>query len=222
MTDTLSFEEDGFLRVHGAIAEGRDLLVYLEVSDSGKSTSLCVRAHEVRAHHVVAPGGSAVVSLTDDHPILWPHTQLRSELYFRGKVDDVMSVVGALVVAHHELVGSVHRESSWLSHNERVMNPTLMAQVLEAGDGLLSTGPVKVLEAYSRVLDAYGISYSILEPTQPSWWTGEEWKIETEKLFAILIGESYVIAPRFTEELEPSGLKKLVDWFSAGSNRRQR
>jgi len=85
-----------------------------------------------------------------------------------------MSVVGALVVAHHELVGPWHRESSWLTQSERVMNPTLLAQVLEAGDGLLSTGPVKVLEAYARVLDAYGIGHSMLEPTQPSWWTGEE------------------------------------------------
>lgn len=220
LTDTLSFEEDGFVRVLGAVADGRDLSLYLEVIDSGMSTPWCVRGHEVRGHRIVAPGGSSEVSLFDDHPLLWRHTMPRSGLYFRGEVKDVMSVVGALVVTHQTLVGPWDRDTNWPSQNERVMNPTLLAQVLEAGDGLLSEGPVVVLEAYARVLDAYGISHTMLEPMQPSRWNGEQWQPETEKLHALVIGESYVIAPTFSEEPNPGGLSKLKEWFlrSAKSN----
>lgn len=210
------------MRLLGAVADDRDLTLYFEVNDAGKSTPLSVRGHDVRGHHIVAPRGSSEVSLVDDHPVLWPHTMPQSGLYFRGKVEDVISVVGALVVAHHTLVGPWNRESNWLFQNERVMNPTLLAQVLEAGDGLLSEGAVIVLEAYARVLDSYGISHSMLEPTQPSWWNGEQWQTETEKLHALIIGESYVIAPRLSEELEPGGVAKLMSWLSPGSIRRKR
>lgn len=222
LTDTLSFEEDGFVRVLGAVADGRDLSLYLELVDSGKATQMCVRGHDVRGHHIVAPGGSTVVSLLDDHPLLWRHTMPRSGLYFRGEVEDVMSVVGALVVTHQTLVGPWDRDTNWLAQNERVMNPTQLAQVLETGDGLLSEGPVILLEAYARVLDAYGISHTMLEPTQPSRWNGEQWLPETEELHALVIGESYVIAPHFTEELEPSALAKLMEWLSSAANRRKR
>lgn len=220
LTDSLDFEEDGFLRVHGAQAEERDLVVYLEVAGSTTSTLLRVRAHDVRYHHVVAPGGSKDVWLTDDHPILWSHSYPRSELYFRGKVDDVMSLVGALTVAHQSVAGSWSGDSGWLTQNERIRNPVLLAEVLESGSGLLSVGPVILLEAYAQVLDAYGVSHSMLEPSQPSWWNGEQWQRETERLLALMIGASYVIAPRYSEEVETGGLNKLMGWLSQRSGKR--
>lgn len=211
LTSTQSFEEqDGSVRVRGAEPDGADLILYLEIIEGGKSTPVEVRAEAVRAHRVITPDAGDV-TLTSDHPVLWPYAHASSELYFRGKPVDVMSVVGALVVAHAQLVGPWLLTRGWFAANYRLQNPAALAEVLEGGHGLLSSGPVILLDAYARVLDNYGLEHSMLEPKAPSWWDGETWRPETETLHALIIGESYVIAPRFTEDYKPGGLQKLWD-----------
>lgn len=109
----------------------------------------CVVAHLFRNQKFSS------VSLTFDHPVLWPHNSPQQELYFSSKPSEPAAVFGSLVQAFHDLVGP------WFPIS-RFMNPMPVIQLLSGGHGLLASGPEPIIDRLAHVLDSYGVRHNVL------------------------------------------------------------
>lgn len=107
---------------------------------------------------------------------------------------DASSLLGALVEAQRDAVGN------WFPLDRFLNLPGRSTDILRGGHGLLAEGPVSLLDTFGRVLDNHNINHSSLAPRDPVWWNGDQWITETDQLHALIVGDSFVVAPSFTEK----------------------
>ena len=196
--DTGEFEDNGSLYIEEASTHRDGLSIRLRlVLPDGDHTIRTIVCHQPRSHALLAAVPCCDLSVVEDHVLLWPHSQSIRALYFNGRATDPRSLLGALVETHYRIVGE------WIPF-ERFMNDALFSpaiDLLDSHSGLLAEGPDQLIIAYSNVLTDLGIRHSSPPSREPSWWDGTQWQLETEKLYALIIGPSYVVAPAFSEKV---------------------
>ncbi|MEQ1906128.1 MAG: hypothetical protein ABL888_18225 [Pirellulaceae bacterium] len=196
LTDTIEFEEDGWLTITSANWEGSNLILSIQVRVPGTfEKQFHIVCHQSRSHRIIALANDSLVLLSSDHVVLYPHNQKQGDLYFNGRPSDPLSLLGALVESHRAAVGT------WFSVDHFLYLPGQPADILRGGYGLLAKGPVQLLATYANVLDSYGIKHSLVDSHDPIRWNGEQRTTETEELHALVIGDSFVVAPSFTENV---------------------
>ncbi|MBX3416287.1 MAG: hypothetical protein KF851_01690 [Pirellulaceae bacterium] len=194
--DTGEFEDNGSLCIEEALTHQDDLLVRLRLKHpDGGTEHRTILCHQPRSHFLQAAEYFDDLSVCDDHVLLWPHSQLQAALYFNGRPDNAHALLGALVETHHRTL------NDWFPIT-RFMNNSLFSpnvELLASGSGLLAEGPFGIIDAYASVLETFNIRHSSPPRRPPSWWDGTRWQPETEKLYALIMGSSYVVGPNFTE-----------------------
>ena len=126
--DTGEFEDDGWVHLTGVQWDGDDLRLALTVHTGEHEVPdehWEIACHSPRAHRLSLVGADTL-SLSEEHVLLWPHTQLTLELYFRSPGTDIQSAIGALYERHTELVGhwspsiaSSTHSCAWLTCSRR-------------------------------------------------------------------------------------------------------
>jgi hypothetical protein len=115
----------------------------------------------------------------------------RLSAYFSGKCEDLNGVIGALYGRHWELT------DGWIPF-QRFLNPNVqLAKLITGGSGMLAEGPAPLMLAYEDVMQRFGFSTSHLDAGEPAYWNGETWLEEREKLSALIIDGSYIVAESF-------------------------
>jgi len=194
LTETLEYEDDGWLSITSAEWERSTLTLTTSVRlPDAAHHNFRIVCTDPRSHHIVAAGVDDLVTLTADHVVLWPNTEQQGELYFNGAPNDPASLLGSLIETHLETVGRWYAVDYFLNLSGHATD------VLRGGHGLLAKGPVPLLKAYAEVLDRHGASHSSPPYRDPVWWSDSQWIPEREQLFALIVGESYVVAPTFLE-----------------------
>jgi hypothetical protein len=192
LTETGEFEDSGGFRfgLAQSTADGLLLELFLVPGDGGDEQHWRVECFGVRDH--LLRGEFFGLQVVSEHPVLLPFAEQVTDLHFYSASPNPMATVGALFERHRELVGS------WIPF-ERFLNdlPKGLSQLLAASSGQLASGPVSLLEAYSRVLGEHGIRSSMLPSRPPKFWDGEKWVVSSSPLRALIFESSYVVAERF-------------------------
>ena len=195
LTGTLEYEEDGWSTITSADWDASDLILLVRVRvPDAPDHQFRIACQQPRSHRILALTNDNLVSLTTDHVVLWPHNQKQGDLYFNGTPSDPLSLLGALIESQRDAVGN------WFPVDHFLNLPGRSAEILRGGHGLLAKGPVSLLDTYAHVLDNHGIKHSSLAPRDPVWWNGDQWMPETEQLHALIVGDSFVVAPSFSEK----------------------
>lgn len=196
--DTGEFEDNGSLFIDAASARDSDLVICLRLNlPDGSKDARQVLCRRPRSYELMAAECADNLSVSDDHVLLWPHTQKKAALYFNGRADDSRSLLGALVQMHFRTVGEWFPFTTFM--NDALFSPS--CDLLGAQSGLLADGPEPLIDSYAAVLDDFGIRHSTPPPRAPGWWDGVQWQHSTEKLHVLIIGRSYVVAPEFAEDV---------------------
>lgn len=203
-TSTFEFNEFGSLSLDSAEWAGRDMAVVVTLREQDQpDRSWRLSCAAVRNSRLQGVRELNHVMLLSVHPLLLPHVSPVVELHFRGRPADLLSTIGELVEAHRRIVGSWFDWTRFL--NVHVLSDGGPRRLLEGGFGSFADGPKPLIEAYGRVLEGRGVTVSFLPERRPAWWDGTRWVDETVPLYALLLGESYVVSPGVTaEELRAS------------------
>ncbi len=133
-------------------------------------------------------------TLTDDHVLLWDHQEPFSQLNFRGPTRKREEVMWKLVERHRAVAWP------WIPF-ERYINPTILANCLSSGSGVLADGPDRLLREYAEVLEGNDCEPYFPYPPRPAHRWDEEnrcWIDEEEKLSVMILGgSSYVVGTDF-------------------------
>ncbi len=62
---------------------------------------------------------------------------------------------------------------------------------------MVAKGPAFLLAAYDRALKEHGISSNLSEARPAKHWVGGHWELTSQKLAALVLGDSYFIAEAF-------------------------
>jgi hypothetical protein len=137
-----------------------------------------------------------LLRIETEHPVLLPYTQPIVELYFSDHPSNCGALASELLDVHRSAVGG------WFdyAHFFSVGPDRSLRAVLEGGFGKLAEGPQVLAERYAEVLRRAGVSVSLLPSRRPVWWDGEQWVEETGALYALILGESYVVAQSVSAE----------------------
>lgn len=190
---TFEFEDSGGFRFGSAenTAQGIVIQLFLVPGDGSEEQHWRIECSGVRDFQLRGEfsDGLCVIS---EHPVLLPFAEQVTDLYFYSASPNPMATVGALLESHREIVGS------WIPF-ERFLNvlPKRLSQLLTASSGQLASGPVSLMEAYSRVLGEHGIHSSMLPNRSPAFWDGEKWVVSSAPLRALILEDSYVVAEKF-------------------------
>lgn len=131
------------------------------------------------------------ISISDTHPLLWKFSDKQSELYFNGDCNDADKLFLDLYRTH-----KVYFEG--LTDFEDTINqPDNFEQLLKSKNGLLATGPNKLMNVYADVLAKHGLTYSITGDRVPTFWDGEKHVVETGHAKVLFIDSSYIVGDDF-------------------------
>jgi hypothetical protein len=196
ITGTGEFEDDGSFCITHAEYIDADLHLQLDLKlPNGTSASRAILCRQPRSHHILMAEHVDQLLISDNHFLIWPHSQPQFELYFHGRAQDSRTLLGALLMTHVQIFG----ENVPFPH---FMNSAIFSQrvdLLNMGFGLLATGPETAITAYRTVLTDFHIRHSSPPPHEPKWWNGSSWQTEKESLYLLMMGDSFVVAPEFLE-----------------------
>lgn len=129
-----------------------------------------------------------------EHVLLWGFIQSTCKLYFKGLTENVSGLIGELYLKHLEITGN------WIPFDEYLNDMMDIRNLLNGGSGLVAEGPGMIIEEYSKVLNKFNISTSMISDGIVRFWNGCNW-VEGSYPYSILIfGRSFVIAKEFIEE----------------------
>lgn len=194
--DNSEFEDNGSLCIESVSTRHQDLLLQLRLRlPEGRTERRSILCERIRSHRIYAAKHADNLSVCDDHVVLWPHSEEQVNLYFNGKPRDKYALLGALLEAHARATHHWFPFTQFM--NGALLSPSI--ELLNCQAGFLACGPQRLINAYRLVLESFGIQHSSPPPKPPHWWDGSQWQIETENLHAFILGDSYVVAPNFTE-----------------------
>lgn len=193
-------DEHGGVSIESVLRAGDNLTLNVRVVDSeGVGEPWILTARHDRAHRIELGWTDVLTFGRKDHPLLWPHVGEQAKLFFSGRPRDPAGTVGRLYERHQ-------RETESWHPFERFLNPEMrVGPLLDAGAGLLASGPVRLLTAYADELATEGVPFSIegnrpakyWKPLSPMSMAAGEWIPEDKPLAVLTLGDSYVIAGRF-------------------------
>jgi hypothetical protein len=170
-------------RLLAAERAGDDLVLRLE----GAGAITCRGARRWR----LADGAAGRLQRWNDHVLLWEETKDREELYFSGRPQDPLALLGELYLRHRDVAGR------WLPL-ERYVRPDddvrSLVTLLAAGQGRLAAGPAPLIEAYAAALERHAMS-----PSRIAAATATAGPLE-----ALTLGDAYVVAQEVVMEPPPA------------------
>ena len=195
ITHSESFEEsEGFYQLVEAWLEGDALYLSLDLHLAGGDVDQTWKIECVSPlEHQIALGLSYQFELDFDHILLWTYTKPLASLSFYGEATDPSAVVGALYRRHSEIVGD------WIPFG-RFLNGNPYEMIRGRYGRLIESAPLPLAQAYSEVLNGFGISNELSNITPP---THRNDPAEGEgDVAALVMGRySYVVAVKFNEQL---------------------
>ena len=131
------------------------------------------------------------IEISNNDPLLWYYSDKHCSLYFNGSCCDTDKLFIDLYRIHNSIFNG-------LSNFEDTLNqPNNFDNLIQSKNGLLASGPRKLLDKYATVLDKHNILYSIIGDRVPQYWDGEKHIDETGNAKVLFIGSSYIIADKF-------------------------
>jgi hypothetical protein len=149
-----------------------------------------ITCHSSRESNV-SPSQYYDLSVAEDHVLLWHYTRPHTLTSFYGKVEDPLSVVGALYERHFELV------EEWIPFHKYLNSGLPLSELIRGSFGMLADGPDQLVLAYEAVMQRFGFSTSHHESRSAMHWDGERWVQDRSPLSILFLDESYVIAEAF-------------------------
>jgi hypothetical protein len=131
------------------------------------------------------------IEISNDNPLLWYHSDKQCSIYFDGSCGDTDKLFLELYRVHNSVFNGL------LNFEETLNQPFNFDRLIQAKNGLLASGPRKLLEKYATVLDRYNIRHSIIGDQVPQYWDGGKHNDETGNAKVLFIDNSYIIADEF-------------------------
>lgn len=131
------------------------------------------------------------IAINDTHPLLWQYSDKQSEIYFNGNCSDTDKLFLDLYKMHNSYFEGL------LNFEDTINQSANFDQLLKSKNGLLATGPNKLMIKYADVLSKHNIAHSIIGDRVPTFWDGEKHVLETGNAKILFIDNSYIIADDF-------------------------
>ncbi|WP_018759633.1 hypothetical protein [Paenibacillus terrigena] len=114
------------------------------------------------------------IELETTHPLLLEYLEPTHELYFKGKTNDVIKIIGELLVEHQKVT------DKWIDF-QQYFNGDL-AWVLNQEQGLLAKGPESIIKAYENILKNNQLNLSVVKSD-----------LKHDEAIVIILGKSFII-----------------------------
>jgi hypothetical protein len=193
LKETSEFEDSGGFRFCSAqrIANDIALELFLVPGDGSNEQQWRIDCSGIR-EYLLQSEFSDDLCVLSEHPVLLSFTEQVTDVYFYCASPNPIATIGALFECHRELV------DDWIPF-EKYLNvlPKRLSELLASSSGKLASGPVSLMEAYSRVLSEQGIQSSMLPSRPPKFWDGEQWVVSNIPLRALVFDGSFVVAEKF-------------------------
>jgi hypothetical protein len=131
------------------------------------------------------------ISISDTHPLLWQFSDKQSELYFNGNCNDPDKLFLDLYKSHQACFEGLTDFEETINQHDN------FEPLLKSRNGLLASGPNKLMSMYADVLPKHNLTYSIIGDRVPTFWDGDKHVLETGKAKVLFIDSSYIIADDF-------------------------
>lgn len=131
------------------------------------------------------------IEISNDNPLLWYYSDKQCSIYFNGCYNDTDKLFLDLYRIHNNIFKGL------LNFEDTLNQPYNFDSLIQSQNGLLASGPRKLLEQYATVLDRYDISYSIIGDRVPQYWDGQKHNEEIGNAQVLFIDNSYIIADNF-------------------------
>jgi hypothetical protein len=190
--ETVEFEEDGSIHITGTDWYSDDLRLEFSINTGveGQSQLWEIQMTGVRAD-LIKSNFADKIELFEHHPLLWPHNQIQTCLYFGHPTTKPYELFSDIYVAH------MKETMGWISF-DKYINPDMpIVDLCKSAMGLFAEGPIALLEVYTRILEQHQMNPSIVGGSMSKHWTGEEWVQDDVAIKALIIGDSFVVAETF-------------------------
>ncbi|HZN67781.1 MAG TPA: hypothetical protein VFB66_21015 [Tepidisphaeraceae bacterium] len=194
---TLEFEEFGSLALTAVTWAGNDAALHLVVRQPDRPDEPWrLDCEAMRDSRIVCEPTFHDLWIETEHPLLLPHAEPAAELYFSSRPADPGAAVAELIDAHRAVVGE------WFdcTHFFNLGPYGSLRRMLEGGHGKLAAGPLPLIERYADVLRRAGVKVSSPPARPPVWWDGVNWVPQSIPLYALILGQSFVLSPILTAE----------------------
>ncbi|HEU5166483.1 MAG TPA: hypothetical protein VFU29_13120 [Chitinophagaceae bacterium] len=131
------------------------------------------------------------ISISDNHPVLWQFSDKQSQLYFNGNCNDVDKLFLDLYRTHNICFEGL------IDFEDTINQSDSLDHLLKSKNGLLATGPNKLMIMYADVLTKHNMNYSIIGDRVPTFWDGEKHVSETGKAKVMFMDNFYIVADDF-------------------------
>lgn len=149
-----------------------------------------IKTERYRSSRISLEAASSI-KIIIDNPLLWYYSDKQSSIYFKGFCNDTDKLFLDLYRAHNSIFDGLQ------NFEETLNQPYNFDSLIQSKNGLLASGPRKLLEKYANVLDSHNIQYSIIGDRVPQYWDGEKHNDETGNAKVLFIDKSYIIADEF-------------------------
>jgi hypothetical protein len=129
--------------------------------------------------------------LASEHVLLWHYTEPHISTSFYGRVQDPLSVVGALYERHVDLA------QDWIPFHKYMNSEVRLGELIAASFGMLADGVAPLVLAYEEVMQRYGFSTSHHDSGPPEDLENKRWVKLNASLSVLSLDRSYVIAEAF-------------------------
>jgi hypothetical protein len=191
--ETGEFEDEGWLRIIGINLSDDGVKLNLLVNsglDDGEPQNWLIWCRQVRDYEFKFEL-CYDIELLEKHILLWPYMQNQFDLFFSGHVENSHAFIGELYEKHHEIT------KGWLSIEKFINDNVRLNKLITGGHGKLARGPQSLIEEYEKLLIKNGLKASTTGPYPPQYWDGQHWLEQSELLYALVIGNSFVVAETF-------------------------
>lgn len=202
LTGTLDYEEYGFLNVeHVAASDAAVTLVVRIWPGSQDGTSqfwevICANPLRYR----LTPGEvHGYLSLLEDHPLVWEHTDPTLTLGLKGKPDDAPATVGALADKHYVVTQGWIPVERYLPLSRNYYGG--LSGLLDGGHGFVATGPERIVRAYANVLETHGAGTYFLPRITNEQRTGVVSTLGDAALRVLMVNGHFVVGREFSARL---------------------
>lgn len=140
-------------------------------------------------------GSADFIEITDDAPVLWQFTDFHGELFFTGKIKEPEKLFVDLYRTHKKLFDDYRPFDLSFDGNSLFVANTMYS------NGQICKGPRMMLEQYGQCLERNGLKFSIVGKWR--WVPPFDATSESlaNRLKALLLGDSFVIAEDFNFQL---------------------
>ena len=191
---SVDYEDYGSLQLTEVEWRDGDLYFVLDVTADEEPQlprNIRITCHSSRESNI-SPSQYYDLSVAQDHVLLWHYTRPHILASFYGKVDDPLSVVGALYEQHFELV------EEWIPFHKYLNSGLPLSELIRGSFGMLAEGPEQLVLAYEEVMQSFGFSTSHHESRATMHWDGDKWVQDRSPLSIMFLDKTYVIAEAFT------------------------